>query len=385
MARIQDVADEAGVSPAVVSAVFRKTKSSVRYSTRTAEAVRKASEKLHYTPNLAISYLRSRQTYSVGVLVFDLCDNYCATILAGMETILAQTQYSLLLSDTRRREEKVGEYIRLFRRKRVDGIIVVGCSDSTVQEVHQQAQRNQIPTIIVGTDASEGGVPSVFCDQAVGAFEAVCYLLDLGHRRIAGIFDAATVRDSNERLAGMEKAIRKRGLELDPALICHCKQYSDPFEGGYDSMKNLLQSNSDFTAVFASGDSFAAGTIWALRQAGRRVPDDVSVVGFDDLDFARFYNPPLTTVAQPTKQMGRQAAEMFLSIASGEIPQPEKPAACVALDTKLIIRSSTTTKTTTGNRQQATGNDKRQGTGINHKGCKEHEERRVRRDVTDSF
>lgn len=341
MATIYDVAKEVGVSIGVVSAVLHGKKGPIRYSPKTAKAVLKAAEKLNYTQNLAMGYLRGRKTYSVGVMVFDLRDFYCTSILAGMEKVLIDTPYSLLLSDTVRHEERVEEYIRLFRQKRVDGILIVGCTDATIEVVSGQANRNMIPIIIVGTDVSHNGISSVLADQMSGAYDAVQHLIKLGHKHIAGIFDNITVRDSNERMTGMRKAMEENGLEFNSRLMHILDSYMNPFEAGYSGMQSLLKLKEPLTAVFASGDSFAVGAIQALCEAGKLVPKDVSVVGFDDVDFAEYYNPPLTTVAQPLEQMGERTTKLFLEIMESDAPFSSRLGHRIALGTRLIVRKST--------------------------------------------
>ena len=341
MARIQDVAKKAGVSQAVVSAVLSGSKGSVRYSQKTEEAVLRASERLGYTRNLSLNYLHKGSTYSVGVMVFDLCDYYCAAIVAGTEKVFENTLYSILLHDTCHQEDRANEHINLLRQKRVDGIVIVGCTESVIQTVGRQAGQSSIPMIIVGTDMSHDGVPSVICDQAQGAYEATRHLLALGHRRIAGLFDQPTVRDSNERLSGMSRALEASGARLDPALVEHCTAYQDPFAAGYEGMQRLLGRDPRFTAVFASGDSFAVGAMRALSETGKRVPTDVSVVGFDDANYARYLNPPLTTVAQPLQLMGMEAGAMFLETVQDAAPGPHRSRCRVTLEAQLTIRSST--------------------------------------------
>lgn len=337
---IQDVAREAGVSAAVVSAVLRGGHGTVRYSERTADAVHLACEKLNYTRNLVAAYRRGQRTYSLGVLVFNLCDEYCATILAGVERALGDTTYSLLLGDTRREEAKVQHDMTLFRQKRVDGIIVVGCSDETIRTVRTEARKNEIPTIIVGPDLSHEGVPSVFCDQVGGARDATRHLIELGHRRIAGIFDDIEIDDAKARMVGMRRAFEEHGLTIDESLIHHCLPSTDEFRTGYEAARLLLKRS--FTALFAGGgDKHAVGAVRALREAGLRVPEDVSVIGFDNLSFAEYLQPSLTTVVQPLEEMGIQAAELVLKILEQGGPHSVGVGHRIALPTRLIVRQST--------------------------------------------
>jgi DNA-binding LacI/PurR family transcriptional regulator len=340
MASISDVAKEAGVSPAVVSAVLRGSSGTVRYSEKTAQAVRRACEKLHYTRNLAAAYLREQRSYSLAVLVFHLCDEYCATVVSGVESELATTPYSLLLADTRRDEEKVRQYMNLFRQKRVDGILIVGCSDATIQTVCTEARWNSIPTVIVGPDLGEAGVPSVSCDQTGGAYAATKHLIDLGHRRVAGIFDDIEIQDARQRVVGMAKACAESGLPFDEALIHHCLPSTDEYRMGYEAAHILLKES--FTALFVGGgDKHAVGAVRALSEAGLRVPEDVSVVAFDNLSFAAYVQPPLTTVVQPMEEMGRQAAKVFLKTVSQDASLPADDNVRIVLGTRLVVRDST--------------------------------------------
>lgn len=328
------------MSAAVVSAVLRGGGSTVRYSAETADLVRKACEKLSYTQNLAAGYLRRRHTYALGVLVFHLCDEYCATIVSGVESALAATPYSLLLADTRRDEAKVKRSLTLFRQKRVDGILVVGCSDATIDTVCAEANRNDIPLVIVGPDISDRGVASVLCDQVGGAYEATKHLIDLGHRQIAAIFDDIEIQDAKERVIGMRKAFADHKLSFDESLIHHCLSSTDEFSVGYEATRSLLKR--PFTALFAGGgDKHAAGAIRALTEAHLRVPTDVSVVAFDNLSFAAYLQPPLTTVIQPLEEMGKQAAELFLKLLGRDSAFSANVGCRIVLATRLIVRDST--------------------------------------------
>jgi DNA-binding LacI/PurR family transcriptional regulator len=344
MAKIRDIAVMAGVSTAVVSAVLRGSTGSVRYSTKTAEAVHRACEELHYTRNLAANYLHAKRTYSIGVIVFNLCDEYCSTVLAGVESELAGTSYSLLLSDTRRDETRVQQYLTLFRQKRVDGIVVVGCSDQTVDTVCEQSRMDSIPTIIVGTDLSDRGVPSVLCDQVGGAYQATRHLIESGHVRIAGVFDDIEIRDARERLLGMRNALDEAQIETDHRLFGHCFPSTNEFETGYEAMRGLLRKPSvrqSITAVFVGGgDAHAIGAIRALAEAGLRVPQDISVVGFGDLMFTAYSQPSLTTVAQPMREMGVEAARLLLRLLNHELPAFADSGCRSVLATRLIVRSS---------------------------------------------
>lgn len=330
----QDVADLAGVSRTTVSLVLNNVQG-FKISQETREKVFNAVETLGYVPDSAAQALASRRTKAIG-LVMTRSPNHIATdaflpqIVSGMLTAVRQNNLRLLIEsvDAEHQEEA---YLELALAKRIDGMIL---STPRIDDIALKSfERVEIPMVLLG-HIPGSKLPSVDVDDRGAAKVAVDYLVSLGHKQIACITNASSVYAASvDRVQGYKDALETAGINLDPELTLYAD--FDP-ASGYACMKSLLNSRKKFTAAFVASDSVAIGAKAALREAGLRVPEDVSMVGFDDIPWAQYTDPPLTTIRLPARQLAQQACETLIRLLKGEEINTQH----LTLDADLIERNS---------------------------------------------
>lgn len=324
---MQDIAEVAGVS---LSTVSRALADNPRVKLATRQRIQRLANDLGYLPNAIARGLATNRTNTIGVVVRDIADPFIAEFVRTVDKTALDRGYSVTLSNCDADPQRELTAINGLRQKRVDGIIV--------------------PDIVVGPDSipllEQIGVPvilinqknyrySVSTDNITAARQGVNHLLDLGHNRIAYISSSRNRDDSLERQTGYEQALESSGVSLDPALIV--KGNHDASKGGQQAFEYLFSLPQPPTAIFCFDDMTAMGVINAAYTAGVGVPDQLSVLGFDDIDLAGYLTPPLTTISQQKEKMARITVEMLLDVLDGK----EFPAN-VVLPGELIIRDSTT-------------------------------------------
>jgi LacI family transcriptional regulator len=326
-ATIVDVAREAGVSPATVSRVLTRSAVPVAQSTRA--AVEAAAERLGYRPNVTAQELVKGRSTSIGVITQHPGSTFFGEILAGIDVGLRDTSYHAFYAAGYWDPQLEGETIELFLGRRVDGLILLG-GFTPDERLHKVAK--EIPLVVVSRPYTDHPEREIRVDNREGARQAVEHLIGLGHRRIACIVGTTAQPDAIDRELGFRDAFTQAGLELDEALVV-----AGSFErrGGIIGVDRLFEAGTEFTALFAANDDAAGGAQLALARHGFRVPDDVSLVGFDDMPEAPFRVPPLTTVRQPTLAMGIAAVEGLLRLIDGE--EPDLP----LFQPQLVVREST--------------------------------------------
>lgn len=326
---ISDVARLAGVSISTVSRVLNDT---APVSDDVDKRVRQAVELLSYTPHAAARNLAVRRTNTVGLLLPELSSGFFAPILRGIESALRESEYHLLVHASLRsadtdpwRRHPIGEH-------NADGMLLfVNSTDD--EDILRNYQRD-FPMVLLFFKGPRGvDIPYVGFDNAGGIYQIVEHLVMVhGRRRIVYLRGPVGNQDSDEREVAYRQSLAQLGLPFDPALVAR-GGYSD--QGGQAAIEQLIASGVDFDAVFTGDDEAATGVLAALRAAGRRIPEDVAVIGFDDLTFAAHLNPPLTTARAPIEQAGHLAGTILLSILHGEVPEPAPP-----LHVELVIRRS---------------------------------------------
>ena len=328
-----DVARLAGVSRATVSYVINnRTDGNVRISEETRRRVLDAVEELGYQPNRLARSLRRGHTHIIGMIVPDSTNPFFAEVARGVEDTSFEQGYSVILCNSDGNLDKEVFYTNVLAERRVDGILFVAAGISTEQIRDLQARR--MPVVVVDREIPDVAVDSVLTDNARGGELATRYLMDLGHRCIGCIAGPSDVTPSAERVTGYRQALDESGIPVDEALIV---KGDFQYESGYQAAHQLLAVDDPPTAIFACNDLMAVGAISAAVEVGRRVPADLSVIGFDDVGLASFANPPLTTVVQPKYEMGVIAATMLLE----RMHEPEIPPRRRMLDTSLLVRRST--------------------------------------------
>ena len=305
MATIKDVAKRAGVSVATVSYVVNGTRN---VAPETAERVRAAMEELNYHPNAVAQSLRTRTTHVIGAVVSDISNPFFATLIRGAEDCARENGYSLLICNTSEKLENELVYLQLLSRKRVDGMILAptGKNDELIRDLIARGMQ------IVFIDRKLEGIeaPAVLSENEEGAYRATQHLIERGHRRIGIVLGLPHVSTTTERLRGYERALTDSGLEIDRSLIVY--GHSQVKEGKKACLE-LLDRKDRPTAVFATNNLMTLGVMMAIHELGLRCPQDVSVVGFDDFEWAAAFEPPLTTVAQDPYRIGEGAIRMLVT------------------------------------------------------------------------
>jgi LacI family transcriptional regulator len=326
---MRDVAERARVSVTTVSHVINATRP---VSDERRERVLTAMDELGYQPNRLARSLRRGQTHTIGMIIPDNANPFFAEMARGVEDTSFANGYSVILCNSDGDLEKELLYTNLLTEKRVDGILFIAAGLSTDRILDLQAQR--MPLVVVDRDLPDAAVDSVLTNNAQGGRLATRHLIELGHRRIACITGPSDVTPSAERVTGYRQAMREAGVPVDSALIVKGDFQCD---SAHRAAVRLLQMEDPPTAIFACNDLMAVAVMSAAWERGRRVPADLSVVGFDDVRLASLTNPPLTTIAQPKYEMGVLAVTMLLE----RMRHPEMPAQRRVLETSLVTRRST--------------------------------------------
>ena len=327
---LKALAEHLQLSPATVSLVINRSPAAKSIPQRTQERIRAAARELKYYPNFVARSLRAQRSFTIGVVVPEISEGYAALVMSGIEDHLLQEGYFYFVVSHRHRDDLIQEYPRLLQQRAVEGMIAV---DTVCQEALP------IPIVAVSGHRELAGVTNIVLNHDRAARLALEHLVQLGHRRLAFIKGQAFSSDTQVRWQAVRKAAAELKLAVNERLVGQLEGESSSPELGYQVTKNLLATKEPFTALFAFNDVSAIGAFRALREAGRRIPEDVSVVGFDDIQSAAFQNPSLTTVRQPLRQMGVTAAETVLRriAASPKSPYPKT----ITIEPELIIRAST--------------------------------------------
>lgn len=316
------------LSPATISLVLNDAPGVRSIPQDTRDRVKEAAAKFDYRPSFYARSLRKRQSFTVGVLVPDLSDNYSTQVLAGVEEHLLEEGYFYLTASHQRKQDLIEEYSRLLIDRSVEGFILI---DTTLDHSWN------LPVVAVAGHKQLEGVTNVVLDQRRAAEMALRHLYKLGHRKIAFMRGGSHSMDADERWECMMAVARDLGLEVPEELTVTLRSRVSTPELGIEPTRELLARNVDFTALVCYNDIAAIGAIRHLMENGRRVPGDVSVLGFDDNQSAAFHNPSLTTIRQPLHRMGVNAARMLLLCIRGQATYPDP----ILVEPELMIREST--------------------------------------------
>ena len=327
---MRQIATRARVSVGTVSHVINNT-ARVREPVR--RRVLEAIERLGYQPSLLARGLRRNQTTIIGVIIPDISNPFFPLVVRGVEDIAYQNSYQLMLCNADNDAHKEQVYFDELRAYRMAGLIVIPSADSKLVSAAASGG-SELPVICLDRCPEGWKGDSITVDNSEGAYQATRYLLELGHRRIAAIAGQLHVTSAVERLKGFKQALREGGISTAPEYIQEGR-----FDrlSGYEKGLMMLQFSPRPTAIFAANDLVALGVLAALRELGLRCPEDVSLIGFDDLELASFTNPALTTVAQPAYQMGARAAGLLFERLRGE----DLPAQHIVMKAALKVRDST--------------------------------------------
>jgi LacI family transcriptional regulator len=329
-ASLKMIAEHVGLSVAAISRVLNGAPAAKSIPKSTQDRIFAAAEELNYRPNVLARSLRRGRSMIVGVLVPEVSEGYATAVLAGIEQGLLQAEYFYFLISHHHRPELIERSQRMMVDRSVDGMIAV--DTPLLQHPH-------LPMITVSCPDAHDRITNIVLNHRRAAELALDHLAGMGHREIAVIKGQSFSSDTEPRWQAIRYAAGRAKLNVEPKLVAQLEGDTPGHEPGYFATQRLLASNTRFTALFAFNDVSAIGAIRALREAGLRVPQDVSVVGFDDVQSAAFQNPGLTTVRQPLRTMGILAAEAV--VRRIDAPEDHLPAKQIVVDPELVVRDST--------------------------------------------
>ncbi|HUL33064.1 MAG TPA: LacI family DNA-binding transcriptional regulator [Candidatus Eisenbacteria bacterium] len=341
---IRDVARESGYSASTVSIVLNGAPLSRYIPGETKSRIETAAKRLGYRPNPLARSLRSQRSNIVGVMVFDIMDPFCTPMLRGLENALYRANYLSLLADAHNEAHRFESYLEMLLDRRVEGLVVIANWLVTDIKLLTDLTECHVPTIIAGRSFENGSLSTVSVDNESGASTALEHLYRLGHRDIAFLRGPKALASSGQRWKGIRTYAQKVGLALNLKRIAELPESLDPnssFEAGVQLTMELLGQGGGFTALMAYDDMTALGALRALKKKGLRVPEDCSVVGFDDVAQASLSVPSLTTVRQPMEAMGNMSAGMVLEAIKGLDQKKEIPIVRKKVAAELVVREST--------------------------------------------
>ncbi len=325
---LKAVAEHVGLTPGTVSAVLNDSPSARSIPRETKNRIHAAAKELNYRPNFFARTLRNKRTYTIGVIAEEIGDSYGSMVISGIEAHLRKMDYFFLTVAARHDQNLLSQYSELLLQRGVEGFITV---DTAVLETPS------LPMVAVAGHQKLQGVTNVVLDHVHAATLALHHLASLGHQRIAFMKGNPLSSDSMDRWEAIRDVAQRIGVTIDQELTVQIDIDDPTPQLGYPFAKQLLARKKPFTALFAYNDISAIGAIRALQEQGLRVPQDVSVMGFDDIPVAAFNTPTLTTVRQPLARMGQVAAQTLLERIAGKDDYPSE----IAIEPELVVREST--------------------------------------------
>jgi DNA-binding LacI/PurR family transcriptional regulator len=326
---LRTLADHLGLSLTTVSVVVSDSPAAQAIPLATRKRILAAASELHYRPNYFARSLRKKRSMSVGVLVSEMSEGYFTLVMNGVEEYLVSAKYFYLLAAHYWQPELLEEYPKMLLERSVDGLLLVNTPAPS---------KVQVPIVSISGHQAVPGVTNIQLNHKLAARLAIKHLADLGHRRVAFMKGQEQTVDTDYRWKEILDTARACGMELHQELLIKLTENSWSPALGYGPVKALLSRTRDFTALFAFNDIAAFGAIRALHEAGLRVPDDVSVIGFDDVLSAPFHIPSLTTIRQPLREMGKAGAECLINrINHPKASYPQQ----VIMQPELMVREST--------------------------------------------
>jgi LacI family transcriptional regulator len=329
--RLKDIADKTGFSTNTVSLALRD---SPRIPPETRNLIRSAAEELNYLPNHIAKSLVSRSTMTIGLVLTEITNPILTETAQAIELALAERGYGTLFATSNNNHADEVRAVELFRSRQVDGILIYPTSPRRLEHI-RPLRRANIPVVMLTGDP-DGTLDAVCVDDKRGAFKATRHLIETGHRRI-GIIDGGTMRGNTDKIDGYHMALRESGIAADPALQVEPSENS--LMGGYWAMDPMMNAPNRPTAVFAVTDSLAIGALRWCQRHGLAVPDDVAIMGCDNIDFAEYAAVPLSSVNYAVEVVSRLAVDRLMRLISAgdQLPEPR----ATLIDPELVIREST--------------------------------------------
>lgn len=326
-ATLKELARHLALTKGTVSAVLNNSPYAKAIPQRTKDRIFAAAVELNYHPNYFARTLRKKRTYTVGVIVADIGDAYAGVVISGIEAGLRQGNYFFTMAVHHHDAELLQQYIEMLQARGAEALIMV---DTTLEKAPP------LPTVAIAGHRQLDGVTNIVLDHAKAAELVLHYLYENGHRKIAIIRGQPSSADSHDRWAAINHAANEIGIAIPEWLTAQMERDDPSPEEGYKAARKLLAGTERFSALFAYNDVSAIGAIRAIQEAGLKVPEDISVVGFDDIREATYHVPSLTTVRQPLLRMGQLAAETV----TGRVDEDKEPPAVITVEPELVVRES---------------------------------------------
>lgn len=329
---IYDIAREAKVSPTTVSRAFNNES---LVSREKLEQIYEVSERLGYRPHMIARSLRTKKTGFLGLVLPDIVNPFFSELTRGVEDVARQNGYHVLLGNAESDYARQAWYLEMFWEKGIEGVILSGITGGPKDEdSYRRLQERGIPCVLIDRYVKSPDIPFVGSDNFGGGYKAGKHLLELGHRRIGAVTGPLEIELWRDRVAGFQKALQEGGVSLEESLILESDCTA---RGGYHSMEMILGMSEKPTAAFIMSDGMAIGALALLKTRKVRIPEEMAIVGFDDVSVASLLDPPLTTLAQKKYEMGARAAEVLID----SIRKKTMPRIQTILDVELIVRNST--------------------------------------------
>jgi LacI family transcriptional regulator len=330
---INQVACEAGVSIQTVSRVINN-----RYdvAAETRKRVRDAIDRLGYQPNAIARGLASKRSRTLGLVTYDFNDLFFTLVVTGAEEEAHKHNYFFMLGSSQCSGAEMPKYLRLLTERHVDGVLFAREGSPDEQEQITRLTEQGTPVVVVGYHRNGQIFNAVDIDNIDGGYKATKHLIEHGHRHIGCITGPSIAQSAQDRTAGYIKALEEAGIMYDPSQIVEGAYGLGSHAAGFHGMKRLLKTHPETSAVFAHNDRMASGAMSAIQQSGLRVPDDLSVVGYDDTPEAEYASPPLTTIRQPTVRVGEEAVRLLLRL----IDDPGRSVEQILMPVDLVVRGS---------------------------------------------
>ncbi|WP_213818195.1 LacI family DNA-binding transcriptional regulator [Garciella nitratireducens] len=334
---IKEIAKEAQVSIATVSMILNNKDKNISESTR--NKVLKIAKEKNYIPNTMARSLITKQTGIIGLVIPDITNPFFPEIARGVEDKASEERYSIIICNTDDNLQKEDQYIQILTEKMVDGIVITHSADRYQEDSIRILDGCRVPIVLIDRDYSIPNViGKVLVDNFKASYEAVNYLLNKGYRKIAYITGSLNTKTARDRLEGYKEALLTRGISYDERYI---KVGEYKIQWGIDATKKLVSEDVFFDAIFCGNDLIAIGSMKALKKFRLKVPQDIGIMGFDDIYMASVIEPSLTTMKQPNYEMGYYAAELLIEgIKKESLSINEKNTKKIILDSKLIVRES---------------------------------------------
>lgn len=331
MSNIKEVSKLAGVSTATVSRALSHPE---KLTKKTLDKVQDAIKQANYQPNMLSRNFRRARSFTIVVLVPNIANPFYSRVIRGIEEVAQKRGYSVLLGDTRNSKSRESEYFQLVETRQADGAIQLSSNIPEIKMRGAESKASPVPIVNACEYISGRPYPIVGIDNQAAA-EVICdYLIKMGHRRIGVVKGPDDNPLTNDRLSGYRVALKKAKIVYDKSIVV-----SGDFTmaSGFIAASYFAHESNQPTAIFCMNDEMAIGLIQGLKSKGLRVPEDISVTGFDDIEFAKYADPPLTTISQPAEDIGRTAMNVLYSILEGTQPEPRD----YILNTEFVLRKST--------------------------------------------